>query len=247
MKLGVAGLVGVLFLPGAPGCGSEGAEDPEGTMISESEEPETMQQAVEISTPRGKVRGVFHPADGARGAVVMVGGAGGGIHGPSGIYEELATLLQTEGAAALRLEYRAPNYLDECVYDVLAAIAALGDRGVDRVVLVGWSFGGAVVISAGAESDTVIGVATVASQTYGAGAVRELSPKKSLLLVHGTADQVLPDRLSRDLYARAGEPKELVVYPGDGHGIERHRAEMLEKLHEWSLNLLPNEEGEREA
>jgi len=127
-------------------------------MISESEEPEAVQQTVEVSTPRGKVHGVFYPADGARGAVVMVGGAGGGLHGPSGTYEELATLLQGEGATALRLEYRAPNYLDECVYDVLVAIAALGDRGVDRVVLVGWSFGGAVVISAGAESETVVGL-----------------------------------------------------------------------------------------
>ncbi|MDP8952945.1 MAG: alpha/beta hydrolase [Actinomycetota bacterium] len=213
LKLGVAGLAGVLFSPGAPGCGSGGPEDPEGTMVSEPEELETMQQTVEISTPRGKVHGVFYPADGARGAVVMVGGAGGGIHGPSGIYEEFATLLQTEGATALRLEYRTPNHLDECVYDVLAALAALGDRGVDRTVLVGWSFGGAVVISAGAESEAVVGIATVASQTYGAGAVRELSPEKSLLLMHGTADQVLPDRLSRDLYARAGEPKELVAVP----------------------------------
>ena len=177
----------------------------------------------------------------------MVGGAGGGIHGPSGIYEELATNLRRDGVAALRLDYRASNYLDECVYDVLAALAALGGRGLDLAVLVGWSFGGAVVISASAESDAVVGVATVASQTYGAGAVGELSPTKSLLLLHGTADQVLPARLSRDLYTRAGEPKELVLYPGDGHGIERHRTEMLEKLHEWSLNLLPNEEGARGA
>jgi dienelactone hydrolase len=214
-------------------------------MISEPEEPETMQEEVGISTPRGTVRGVLHPPDDARGAVVMVGGAGGGIHGPSSIYEKLATSLQTEGAAALRLEYRIPNYLHECVYDVLAAIAALGRRGVDRAVLVGWSFGGAVVISAGAESEAVVGVATVASQTYGAGAVGELSPEKSLLLLHGTADRVLPDRLSRDLYARAGDPKELVLYPGDGHGLANHRSEMLEKLRGWSLDLLLNEESTR--
>lgn len=188
----------------------------------------------------------MHPADGARGAVVMVGGAGGGIHGPAGIYEELAARLRAEGATALRLEYRVPNYLDECVHDVLAAVAALGGpRGLDRAVLIGWSFGGAVVIGAGAESDVVVGLATVASQTYGTGAVRELSPKKSLLLLHGTADRVLPYQLSRDLYARAGEPKELVLYPGDGHGIEGHRSEMLEKLRGWCLDLLPNEESAR--
>jgi hypothetical protein len=44
--------------------------------------------------------------------------------------------------------------------------------------------------------------------------------------------------LSQELYARAGEPKELVLYPGDGHGIERHSSGMLDKLHEWSKGLL---------
>ncbi len=183
------------------------------------------------------VRGVLHPDENARSALVMVGGAGGGIHGPAGIYEELATRLQTEGVAALRLEYRKPNYLEGCIYDVHAAIAALGQQGINRAALLGWSFGGAVVISAGAVSDAVIGVATVASQTYGAGAVGKLSPK-SLLLIHGAADQVLPYYLSENLYARAGEPKELVLYPEDGHGIERHRFEMLEKLYSWSKDLL---------
>jgi dienelactone hydrolase len=221
--------------------GEEARESHEGTIISDPEKPETVREAVVISTPRGTVGGVLHPAGGARDAVVMVGGAGGGIHGPAGVYEELAARLRAEGVTALRLEYRVPNCLDECVYDVLVAVAALGRRGVDRAALVGWSFGGAVVISAGAESEAVVGIATVASQTYGAGAVRELSPKKSLLLLHGTADRVLPARLSRDLYARAGEPKELVLYPRDGHGIEGHRSEMLEKLHGWCMDLLSNE------
>lgn len=168
----------------------------------------------------------------------MVGGAGGDTIGPAGIYDKLATHLQSGGAEALRLEYRTPNQLDECVYDLLAGIEALGQRGGERMVLVGWSFGGAVVISAGAASDAVVGVATVASQTYGAEDVGELSPEKSLLLIHGTADGVLPYELSKRLYAQAGEPKELVLYPDDGHGVERHRSEVLKKLHEWSRDLL---------
>lgn len=113
------------------------------------------------------------------------------------------------------------------------------------MVLVDWSFGGAVVISAGAESDDVVGVATVASQTYGAGAVGEFSPEKSLLLIHGTADRVLPYGLSERLYAQAGERKKLVLYPGDGHGVERHRSEMMEKLPEWSGKLLLGGSGTR--
>ncbi len=202
------------------------------------EESSDVRETVEVTTPRGAVRGVLHPADGASSAVVMVGGAGGGIHGPARVYEELAERLRARGIAALRLEYREPNHLEECVYDVLAALEAMDRQGIDLAVLVGWSFGGAVVITAGAASDAVAGVATVASQTYGTGAVGELAPEKALLLLHGTADEVLPYYLSQILYARAGEPKEIILYPDDNHGIERHRQEMLEKLCGWSVNVL---------
>jgi alpha/beta superfamily hydrolase len=190
-----------------------------------------------IRTAEGTVRGLVHPVESAQGAIVMAGGAGGGVNGPAGIYEELATRLQREGIAALRLDYRHPNDLDDCVHDMLAAIDFLRHEGVDRVVLLGWSFGGAVVITAGAMSDLVVGVATVASQTYGANAVAFLSPK-SLLLLHGTADTTLPDTCSRQLYAEAGEPKKLVLYPGDNHGITHHAADMLDTLYRWSLELL---------
>ena len=137
-----------------------------------------MQQTMEIQTPRGVVRGVLHPANEARGAMVMVGGAGGGTHGPGGSYEELGTRLQRDGVTAVRLEFRQPNYLEESIYDVLSAIKGISGWGMDRVVLVGWSFGGAVVISAGAASEAVVGVATVASQTYSAGAVGSLGPRR---------------------------------------------------------------------
>ena len=101
-------------------------------MISEPAETGELRQMAEISTPRGTERVVLYPVEGARGAVLMVGGAGGDITGPAGIYEELATRLQAGGAEALRLEYRTPNHLDECVYDLLAGIEALGQRGGGR-------------------------------------------------------------------------------------------------------------------
>ena len=174
---------------------------------------------------------------------MLVGGAGGGVGGPSGVYPELAERLRADGFSVLRLDYRKPNDLPACVHDVLLALEYLGQRGAERAVLVGWSFGGAVVISAGAASERVIGVATVASQTYGAGDVGRLSPEKSLLLIHGTADRALPADLSRYLYDRAGEPKEIVLYPGDNHGVSRHRREMLEKLYGWSRGLLADGRG----
>lgn len=106
LKLGGAGLAGVVLA--TSGCGGE-AEREEGrveTVASEPEKPDGLQKSLEISTSRGTVSGVLHPVEEARGAVVMVGGARGGIDGPSDLYDELATRLKTTGAAALRLDYR---------------------------------------------------------------------------------------------------------------------------------------------
>lgn len=185
-----------------------------------------------LPTTQGTITGLLTRVPGADRAAVLVGGAGGGMHGPAGVYADLAVCLRNEGVTTLRLEYRRPNDLPACVSDVRQAVGALAREGVTRVVLVGWSFGGAVVIRAGAELGEVVGVATVASQTYGTEAVRWLAPK-ALLLLHGTADTTLSDRCSRSLYAQAGEPKELVLFPGDNHGLTLHRAEMLDKLCAW--------------
>src|SRR5262249_14735623 len=146
-----------------------------------------MPTADRIPIPSGaeQTYGLLDFAAGASSAVLMVAGAGGGLSRPSGIYEDLAVRLARGGIAALRLEYRRPNSLGDCITEVHAALDALQQRGVAQIVLVGWSFGGAVAIAAGAASEMVVGVATTASQTYGTAAVRFLAPKP-LLLIHGT-------------------------------------------------------------
>ena len=198
-----------------------------------------MQNAMQldIMTPHGKVTGLYHPAEGATGAVVMVAGALGGVAGPSGAYPALAGQLQAAQIAALRLDYREPENMNECVYDLDAGLDELRRRGLKRFALVGWSFGGAVVISSGVAHSDVVGVATLASQTAGTAAVSRLAPR-SLLLLHGTADQVLPDWCSRYLYEEAGEPKRLILCEGDGHEFSRSHAEVVQTLFEWAVALL---------
>ena len=183
-----------------------------------------------LATDRGEIATYYHPllpeSKPGPAAVVWVGGAGGGFDGPAGgLYRDLAATLLRYGISSLRLHYRHPNDLAECVTDVLVALAWLADEGVQRVALVGHSFGGAVVIAAGALSPLVALVVPLSSQTYGAELVDQLSPRR-LLLVHGSADTVLPDRCSIQLYALAGEPKELVLYPGTGHGLDEVHAEI---------------------
>ena len=145
--------------------------------------------------------------------------------------------MRSAGISGLRLDYARPNHLEACTQDVLAGIQLLEERGIERVVLLGWSFGGAVVIRAGVSSARVVAVATVAAQTAGTGAVGRLAPRP-LLVLHGTADPILPDRCAWDVYARAAGPKELGLYAGDGHGLEHHQAEVLNRLVAWTAGVL---------
>lgn len=192
---------------------------------------------LDLVTDRGTIGGRLHGAstDGLAGnvAVLWVFGAGGGFHGPAGgLYDRLGACLAAGGVASLQLAYRRPADLAECVLDVLVALAHLADRGRSRVVLVGHSFGGAVAITAGAASDAVIAVAALSSQSAGTGAVPAVSPRP-LFVAHGEGDEVLPDRCSRDIYARALEPKRLVLYPGCRHGLDGCRDALDRDLMAW--------------
>ncbi|HEV2121741.1 MAG TPA: alpha/beta hydrolase, partial [Chloroflexota bacterium] len=122
--------------------------------------------------------------------------------------------------------------LQDCVLDVSAGIDALATLGRSRIVLVGHSFGGAVVITAGALRDEVIAVAALSSQSYGSDLVDQLSPRP-LLVAHGQADEVLPDACSRDIYRRAKEPKQLILYPGCRHGLDQCRDDLDRDLLGW--------------
>ncbi len=189
--------------------------------------------AVLLSTSRGAVACRLHDAAHGDAGIVWVFGAGGGLGGPAGgVYARLGGRLRADGITSLEVAYRRPGELGECLLDALLGVAYLGTLGRTRVVLVGHSFGGAVVITAGAASDAVIAVAALSSQSAGTGAVSALSPRP-LLVAHGTADEILPDECSRDIHARAGEPKRLILYPGCRHGLDQCRDALDHDLTAW--------------
>ncbi len=200
-----------------------------------------------LETDAGDIHARFHQAGDGDAAVVWVGGAGGGLDGPAGgLYPRLATKLASDGIASLRLHYRRPNQLVGCVLDTLLGVSYLGTRGRTRVALVGHSFGGAVVISAGAVSDDVVAVAPLSSQTYGTDMVDQVSPRP-LLLLHGSDDEILPDACSRDIYRRAGEPKQMKLYPGCRHGLDECRDEVDRDLLAWLGQVLLGEQRQLQA
>ena len=187
-----------------------------------------------LQTNVGDIVARLHPAPDGAPVVVWVGGAGGGLDGPAwGMYPRLAGRLATEGIASLRLHYRRPNHLEDCVADTLLGAAYLVQkRGYQRVALVGHSFGGAVVIAAGALGDDVTTVVAMSSQTYGTDLAPKVSPRP-LLLLHGTADEILSHRCSENIYARARQPKELLLYSGCRHGLDECREQVDEAVVDW--------------
>jgi alpha-beta hydrolase superfamily lysophospholipase len=207
-----------------------------GELVGQGARREPLEEGIEavfLQTNQGEIVTRYHPAPGAEAGVVWVGGAGGGLDGPAGgLYPEACRRLQGKGVAGLRLHYRRPNRLEECVMDTLLGVQFLAGQGVQRVGLVGHSFGGAVVISAATLSERVKAVVPMSTQTYGTGLAPRVAPR-AILLIHGTADEVLPATCSQQVFHAAGAPRELKLYPGARHGLDEAREEILELLVHW--------------
>lgn len=190
-------------------------------------------EGLTFRTSRGELKGILHRSAGASQGVVWVCGARGGFGGPGpGIYESMAEEFLSRDITSLRLDYRDPNNLNECALDLLTGVAGLKGMGCGPVVVVGHSFGGAVVIAAAAASADISGVVSLSPQTYGAMGAPLIAPRP-LLLVHGKADTRLPYSCAVQIHQMAQEPKKLVLYDGAEHWLEECREELQELLGEW--------------
>lgn len=196
-------------------------------------------QPVKLITPFGPIHCRYYRAGKTQKAAIWVGGVGGGWDTPAkGLYPLLCQELISEGIASLRVHYRYPTELEEAVIDVLAGITYLQDEGIEEIALIGHSFGGAVVIQAGAEAPSVRTVVTLATQSYGVDPASELATRCSLLVIHGTADQVLSPRSSQYVYQLALEPKRLILYPDASHGLDEVAMELHQIVRDWVIQQL---------
>ena len=198
-------------------------------------------EGLRFRTSRGSFNAILHRAADTDKAVIWVCGARGGFGGPGpGTYARMAEKFTGEGITSLRLDYRYPNDVFECALDLLAGVAYLKSANHQPVVVVGHSFGGAVVIAAGANSAHIKGVVALSPQTYGAGMAPQVAPRK-LLVVHGKADTRLSFACGQQIYDMANEPKELVLYEGAEHRLEECRDDLEELLGAWIPETLASE------
>lgn len=193
---------------------------------------------VEMYTMRGLLTLLWHGPDEGEpttpGALVLCGGAMGGLLGPAGgLYHRLGVEWAARGVPVLRVSYRRPNDLDACSLDVAAAVQlAVGAGGAERVVVMGHSFGGAVAVRVGVGLDSVVsGVVTFATQSAGCEVAGGLQGRP-LLLFHGERDEILPIESSEMVRMIAGTG-EVVRLPGDGHLLDKSADVLWERLEEW--------------
>jgi alpha/beta superfamily hydrolase len=189
-----------------------------------------LEAILDEATPPGTIGhdgrvSVGHP-DGLRAAVVLAHPHtefGGTMH--TKVVYQAAKALGRIGCAVLRFNFRGagasagtfsdgPGEMD----DVRAALDVMRDRYPEAPLwAAGMSFGSWVAMTVGADDprvSTLIGIAPPVSRYDFTNLERSNKPK---FFIHGEFDEICPLKEMRAFYARAAEPKELVVIDGADH------------------------------
>lgn len=160
-----------------------------------------------------------------RAGVVFLSGVDGGFFEPvDGLYERVAAQLSHVGVSSIFVRYRNPGELESSVQDAVAAADYLKRLGVRRVALVGWSFGGAVIMNAAVRVPEVETVVGIAAQSRDTEAVQKFK-KQSILLFHSDQDENVPYYAVQQILdeAPAGVDKRRVNLQGFDHSLSGAR------------------------
>jgi len=179
------------------------------------------------------------PAEGVRAAVVFAHPHteyGGTMH--TKVVYQTAKALSRIGCAVLRFNFRGagastgaftngPGEMD----DFRAALDFMaGQYPEARLWSGGMSFGCWVALTAGIDDprvSTFIGIAPPLNRYDFEPIARSTKPK---FFIHGEFDELCPLKDVRDFYARAAEPKELVVIDGADHLFDGKVSEVADAI-----------------
>jgi alpha/beta superfamily hydrolase len=164
---------------------------------------------------------------------------GGDMH--NNVVSALAEALQKQNIATLRFNFRGTGQSEGShgggeaeKEDVKAAVSYLLSRqAVSTLAVVGYSFGAAVGLRAGAEDARVSALVGVALPVGMRDASFLLSCTKAKLFVAGDQDNFCPLPALKDLFAKCPEPKEMTVIPGTDHFFWGQEAEVARAVVEF--------------
>ena len=219
--------------------------------VSENEEDETLSlsivdvsdgelqpdghRPIKVATTRGNVHLRLYEAPAPRAGIVWVGGVGGGFDSPAdGLYPRLCRELTRKHISSCRVQFRNPRVLEEAVLDTMVALQVLTQTGATITGIVGHSFGGAVALQAATMARSVKTVVTLATQSAGATVAADLATAQSVLLVHGTADDMLPPACSRTVERLVPGRKRLVLFDAN-HNLDEAAEAVTDLVRRWLL------------
>jgi pimeloyl-ACP methyl ester carboxylesterase len=189
---------------------------------------------IEVYTVDGLLSLFWHGPSEAQDVVLACGGAMGGVLGPAdALYQDLGVRLAESGVGTIRVGYRAPNDIEKCVHDLVAAADLATRSGAQRFITMGHSFGGAPALQAAVIlQEHCAGVITLATQSAGCEPAEDLATRVPVILFHGDKDEILPLQASELVHMVVGGG-ELVPLAGVGHLLAEARDELRGRLSDW--------------
>jgi alpha/beta superfamily hydrolase len=186
-------------------------------------------------------------AAGIRAAVVLAHPHteyGGTMH--TKVVYQAAKALSRIGCAVLRFNFRGAGASEGAfddgageMDDFRAAVDFMAGRYPDaKLWAAGMSFGAWVALRAGIDDPRISTLIAIAAPVSRYDFTQIAASPKSKFFIHGERDEVCPLKDVRELYARATEPKELVVIDGADHLFDGKVSEVADAvedlLGDWS-------------
>jgi len=109
----------------------------------------------------------------------------------------------------------------------------LQQQQIKQLAIVGHSFGSAVAIQSAVHQPMTRTVVVLGAQNQGVDPVIDLPDRRSLLVIHGMSDQVVPPSCSKYVYSLAHDPKRIVFYGPADHRFKFIAPELYHLVYGW--------------
>lgn len=195
-----------------------------------------------IETSRGTVECKYYKAEEADKGIILVGGAGGDFQTPAdNLYPRLGEYFKEKGLSSLNVNFRKTGNLAESITDVLLGIEFLKTENIKTFGLIGYSFGGAVVVQTAFNETAVKTIVLISTQTSGINPISFLPKETSVFIVHGEEDEVIPPELAVQVYEQAHEPKRIEIFDTKAsHNLNEIAGEIYVEVKDWITRYLIN-------